>query len=169
MNRTRPVGSFALLGVVKNSGGPVSCDTLFTIATALLSSSFRLFVSCSSTFQCGNEHSAPNLHPDLVSSKRHSGGCRFSQSDLVQVPFKSICTVVEELCQSDFCLWRFFFSNYFYLMSLRWSGFWCRFWCTIVTLMPEIALLSFRTLVFFFPLVTCTFSSSNATCSLFDS
>ena len=37
---------------------------------------------------------------------------------------------------------------------------------TIVTLMPETALVSFRTLAFFFPLVTNTFSSFNVTHSL---
>ena len=30
----------------------------------------------------------------------------------------SICTVVEEFCQSDFCLWRFFISTRFYLVSM---------------------------------------------------
>ena len=30
-----------------------------------------------------------------------------------------ICTVVEEFCQSDFCLWRFCFSTCFYLVSLN--------------------------------------------------
>ena len=38
--------------------------------------------------------------------------------------------------------------------------FW--FLCTIVILMPETALVSFRTLAFVFPLVTGTFSSFNA-------
>ena len=40
------------------------------------------------TFQCGNEHSVPNLQPDFVVQNRHSGGCQYSQGDLVQVPFK---------------------------------------------------------------------------------
>ena len=40
------------------------------------------------------------------------------------------------------------------------------FLCKIVTLMLETALLSLRTLAFFFPLVTDTFSSFNATHSL---
>ena len=40
-----------------------------------------------------------------------------------------------------------------------WRGLWCRF-CTIVTLMPETALVSLRTLPFFFPLATNTFPHS---------
>ena len=36
------------------------------------------------------------------------------------------------------------------------------FLCTIVTLMPESALVSLRTLAFFFPLIPSTFSSFNA-------
>ena len=47
-----------------------------------------------------------------------------------------------------------------------WSGFWSRFWCTIITLMPETTLVTFRTLAFFLPPVTSTFSSFNATQSL---
>ena len=45
----------------------------------------------------------------------------------------------------------------------RCGGIWCRFSGTIVTLMPEAALVSFGTLAFVFPLVTSTFSSFNAT------
>ena len=40
----------------------------------------------------------------------------------------------------------------------KWSGFRCRFWCTIITLMPATALVSLRTSLFFFPLVTYTYS-----------
>ena len=40
------------------------------------------------------------------------------------------------------------------------------FLCTIVTLMPETAVVSFRTLAFFFPLLTSTLSSFNAAHSL---
>ena len=72
----------------------------------------------------------------------------------------SICTVVEEFNQSDFCLSVFFFSTRFYLVPLMGSqggaGFRCRFWCTIITLMPETTLVSLRTLAFFFPLATQT-------------
>ena len=48
----------------------------FTVATALLSPPFfGLLLGCSSTFQCGNEHSAPNLHPNSHTGNWHSGGC----------------------------------------------------------------------------------------------
>ena len=56
--------------IVTDSGSSASCDTqpnprsLVTIPTALLSPPFfGLLLGCSSTFQCGNEHSAPNLPP----------------------------------------------------------------------------------------------------------
>ena len=69
--------------IAADSGGSVSCDTqlncrtLFTTATALLSSSFFGFLfGCSSTFQCGNEHSAPNLQPESDLENGHSGGCQ---------------------------------------------------------------------------------------------
>ena len=42
----------------------------------------------------------------------------------------------------------------------------CSGLCTMVTLMPETALVSLRTLAFFFPLVANTFSSFNACWSL---
>ena len=55
----------------------MSCDTqlnsrtLFTIASALLSSPFFGFsFGCSSTFQCGNKHSAPNLHYNSIQACR---------------------------------------------------------------------------------------------------
>ena len=48
----------------------------------------------------------------------------------------------------------------------RCGGFRFSILCMIVTLMPETALVSFRTLAFFFPLVTDTFSSFNAGQSL---
>ena len=71
--------------------------------------------------------------------------------------------------QTGFCLRHFFSSTHFYLERLRlrgWFGFRCRF-RTIVTVMPETALVSLRTLTFFSPLVTNTFSSFNTTNPLF--
>ena len=51
-----------------------------------------------------------------------------------------------------------------WILRLRgWSGFRCRFLCTIDTLMPETPLVSLRTLAFLFPLVACTISSFNST------
>ena len=73
-DHTRRIDSNALvpfLEIVAESGGSTSCDTqpncraLFTTATALLSPPFfGLLLGCSSSFQCGIKHSAPNLHPD---------------------------------------------------------------------------------------------------------
>ena len=72
----------------------------------------------------------------------------------------SICTVVEEFWQSDLCLWRFFFlrrastSRHWWLRGR--SGFRCRFWCTGLPSNTGLLL----------PLVTCTFSSFNASWAL---
>ena len=73
VNRTRRIGPETFVPfreIFTDSGGSASCETqpncrtLFTIATALLSPPFfGLLFGCSSTFQCGNEHSSPNLHP----------------------------------------------------------------------------------------------------------
>ena len=46
------------------------------------------------------------------------GGCQYSQSDLVQVPFKYICKVVEEWHHGYFCLGYFFSSNQPFSTSL---------------------------------------------------
>ena len=75
----------------------------------------------------------------------------------------SICTVVEEFCQSDLCLWRFFFSAYLYLVSLMAQ----RVEQLSVSVLvhdhhSHAALVSLGTLAFFFPLVTSTFSSFDA-------
>ena len=61
--------------------------TLHNNCCTIVITLFRLFV-CSSTFQCGNKHSAPNLQPDSHIQTWHSGGCQNSQGDSVRVPFK---------------------------------------------------------------------------------
>ena len=76
VNRTRRLGRKPFgpsQEIVTESGGSTSCYTqpncctLFTIVTALLSPSFfSLLSGCSSTFQCGNTQSMPNLHPVSV-------------------------------------------------------------------------------------------------------
>ena len=73
--------------------------------------------------------------------------------------------------QTGFCLWHFFFSTHFYtvfskIVAQRVVRPRCRI-RTIVTLMPETALVSLRTLTFFSPLVTNTSSSFNTTNPLF--
>ena len=62
--RTGPKTFGPFLEIAEDYGGSASCDTqticrtLFTVATALLSPPFfGLVLGCSSTFQCGNEHS----------------------------------------------------------------------------------------------------------------
>ena len=62
---------------------------------------FGFLFGCSSTFQCGNEHSAPNLHPDPVLQNWHPGGSQYSQGNLVQVPFKKCL----HGCRLDFPDW----------------------------------------------------------------
>ena len=81
----------------------------------------------------------------------------------------NICTVVEEWHQSDFCLGYFFSSTRFDLVTSRARKVWR---LSVSVLLhdrhshAETALVSFRVLAFFFPLVTGTFSSFNATHSL---
>ena len=70
VNRTRRIGPKTCVHfreIDTDSGGSTSCDTQpnCRTSTALLSPPFfGLLLGCSSTFRCGNEHSAPNLHPD---------------------------------------------------------------------------------------------------------
>ena len=84
-------------------------------------------------------------------------------------PSNSICTVVGEWHHGSFCL-GYFLSSTHLTSSEGWLGrcggsvFW--FLGTIVTIMLETASVSLRTLAFFFPLLTDTFSSFNATCFL---
>ena len=76
VNRSRRIGPKTCVPfreIAADSSGSTSCDTqpncrtLVTTTTALLWSPFFGFLhGYSSTFQCGKEHSAPNLHPDLV-------------------------------------------------------------------------------------------------------
>ena len=70
--------------------GPLSCQSpFFRIVTALLPSFYLdLFVGCSSTWRCANEHFSPNQQPLLVLKNKHTGGCHYSQNELVQVPLK---------------------------------------------------------------------------------
>ena len=78
----------------------------------------------------------------------------------------NICTVVEEWHHGYFCLGCFSSSTHFDLVMRLPQKAWRQcvlvFLCTIVDLVPETASVSLRTLVFFFPLVTGTFSSFNA-------
>ena len=67
-----------------------SCQSFFfNMATALLSFFFLdLLLGCSSTWRCAYEHFSPNLQPLFVLKNMHSGGCHFSQNELVQVPLR---------------------------------------------------------------------------------
>ena len=133
-----------------------NCRASFNIATALLPTSFFGFLfGCSSTFGCGNEHSAPNLHPDFVLLNWHSGGCQYSHGDWVQVPFKKKLkkrsieflrlASASSRHTSASCVWRWWLRE--------WFGFQCRF-RTIVALIPATTLVFLRRLPFISPLVT---------------
>ena len=61
---------------------------------------FCFLFGCSSTFQCGNEHSAPNLHPDLFFYRL---GIREDGSPS---------------SQTDSCLWSSIFSTHFNLFGV---------------------------------------------------
>ena len=47
-----------------------------------------LLLGCSSTWRCAQEHFSQNRQPLSDLWNQHSGGCHFSQSELVQVPFE---------------------------------------------------------------------------------
>ena len=74
------------------------CGTIFTIATALLSSLslllwkwspfFGFLFGCSSTLWRGNKHSSPASQRVSVLVNWQSGGCQYSQDVRVQVPLK---------------------------------------------------------------------------------
>ena len=69
------------------TGCHVRSCRFFNMATTLWSSlCLDLLLGCSSTWRCENEHFSPNLQPLLVLWNKHSGGCHFSQNELVQVP-----------------------------------------------------------------------------------
>ena len=161
------------------SGGSASCDTqlncrtLFTIATALLLSSvFGFLFGWSSTFRWGNELSAPNLHPDFVLQNWHSGGCQDSQGDFGASTFQEVFTrrSIEFLRLASapgISFSRHTATSFFvlYCGSEGGSAFGVGFARSLLS-MPETALVSLRTLAFFSPLVTNTFSSFNTTQSL---
>ena len=75
------------------------------------------FLGWSSTLLCANRIS-PALPPDSV----YRIDIRVDANIQKVISYKyfsnSICTVVEEFCQSDFCFWRSFFLTCFYLVSL---------------------------------------------------
>ena len=51
--------------------------------------SFWTFLwGCSSTWRCAYEHFSPNLQSLMVLWNKHSGGCHFSQKELLQVPLR---------------------------------------------------------------------------------
>ena len=65
------------------------CSCFFNMATALLSPFFLDFLlGCSSTWRCAYEHFSQSLHPFTDLWNKHSGGCHFSQNELVQVPLR---------------------------------------------------------------------------------
>ena len=84
-------------------------------------------------------------------------------------PSNNLCKVIEEWHHDYFLPLLLLFIDTLRPRDRglgRCGGFVFWFLRTIVTLMPETALVSFRTLAFFFPRVTNAFSSFNATHSL---
>ena len=67
---------------------------------------FGLLLGCSSTFQCGNEHSAPTLQ-----QIGHSGGCQWSQGNLVHVLFTKFLHGCRLLFPGGLRLLRFLFLD----------------------------------------------------------
>ena len=156
MHRTRRICSntFVLfLEIIEGSGGSASCGTQlncrtpFAITTALLSSPlFHLLVGCSSTFQNGNVHCAK-----LTS--------RFRSKELTFGKMKRLIEFLRLASASGVSV-----SRHFYLVFLKIVAQKVRLSVSVLhdryTLMLETTLVSFRTLPFFLPLVTNTFSST---------
>ena len=94
-----------------------------------------------------NWHLSSALQPDSVWKNWHSGGCQYSQGDCV---LPRILLFPRHTSTS--CRW--------WLRRCGGSVFW--FLRKILGLVPETARVSLRTLAFFFPLITGTFSSINA-------
>ena len=86
----------------EDSSGSVSwntqpnCRTSFTIVTALLSPPFLgLLFGCSSTFQCGNERSLPNLQPDSDFENWHREDASCHKVLLRKYLSRGLCTAVD--------------------------------------------------------------------------
>ena len=172
MHRVSP-GLFASLRMFESCEAQHNCGTIFRVATAFLSSLSLPLWNCSLSLAfCSVVHqhndAGTNTYTRLCSpillckidtwedANTHKAiACKHLSNN--------ICTVVEEWHHVTFCLGYFFSSTHFDLVSLMAQKVWRHcglLLCTIVTLMPETALVSFRTLAFFFPLATSTFSSS---------
>ena len=98
VNRTRRVDpkTFVLFRENgKDSGGSLSrnsqpkCRASFNIVSALfVTILFLFFAGMTFNLTVWNEHLLPNLDPDSDLQNWHSGGCQWSQGDLVQILFK---------------------------------------------------------------------------------
>ena len=136
-----------------------SCQwSFFSIATALLSSFFLdLLVCCSSTWRCAYEHFSPNRQPLLVLKNKHSGGCHFSQNELLQVPSRwslqghrnILTTGTSSSGTSGFRR----FSLTLLHERIRRRIWWCNF-STLIDIVTETAIVSIHTLPVGFPLPT---------------
>ena len=171
VNRTRRLGSNTLLPfleIVEEPGGSVSCNTqlncrtLFTAATALLLSSFFGFLfGCSSTFQW--EITSRSRLKELTFRRMPILTRRFGASTFQEVFTRRSIGFLRLASASGISFSRHTSTSCFWRLWLRGRFGFRRRFRTIVTLMPETALVSLRTLAFFFPVVTNTFSSFNTT------
>ena len=178
VNRTRRMvpkllGPF--LEIAADSGGSAFCDTqlnchtLFTTATALLSPSFFGFLlGWPSTCLCGKRALCAECTTRFKLVELTCGTMPiltswFSASVFQEVFTRLSIELPRLVSTSDVSFSRRTSTSCFGSWWLRgWLGFWCRF-CTIITRMPETTWASLRTVPFFSPLVTNTFSSFSAT------
>ena len=117
-----------------------------------------LLVGCSSTLRCAYQHFYPNRQPLLVLWNKHSGGCHFSQHELLQVLLRwpsrhSTTGAASPGTSGSRC-----FSLILLHERIRRRIRWCNF-STLFHIVAEIAIVSCRTLPVGFPLPTISKNS----------
>ena len=171
VNRSRRIGSNTLLlflEVVVECGGSVSCDTqpnysYCTFVTTLLWPFVWLFFNLPvQEWALSAELTSRFRFIELTFGRMPILTRRFGASTFQEVFTRLSIEFIRLASASGISFSRHASTLCFWRLWLRgWFGFRCRFWCTIVTLMPETASVSLRTLAFLFPLVTNIISSFN--------
>ena len=168
VNFTHRIGfrMFELFRKTDDFGGSISwhtqsnCRVIFNITTAVLSSLFLDL--CQAVHQPGDAHKKTFLHP-------HSPTCRtstledaiFHKMNWCKFLWRNPCKQSKHSSTWDSFLWDFWFSMHFIFLPRRKArrriGL-CRL-CTLIHIVPETAIVSFRTLPVGFPLPTISQSS----------
>ena len=124
-------------------------------------------LGCSSTRRCANEHLSPNLHPAHRFVPRTFWGMplftrRIRASTFQMVPAWHAIESPRRASASRTFRFYWMFHKLWFRMFWRRSGLSPRFG-TLICIVPEAAIVSFRTLPYGFPLPTITLSPKNMT------